>query len=243
MKREFYLQDDKSNKFWTIELSGTSHTTTHGRIGTAGKVTRKEFASEELAKRDHDKLIASKVKKGYIEGKIAEAPAHARPDWAAMVMSEDVFWRLIGLFNWQKLGDDEAVIKPAVTALSQMTVADIQRFKDILAEKLYALDTEAHGREIGEGAFVDEENHFSVDEFLYSRCVVVANGRNAFEVILADPMQMPKNCEFEVLLTVPGEAYAKKTGEEFDYSSPVCYETFSNRAGWNVAGPGSAPTH
>ncbi|MCI0357400.1 MAG: DUF4240 domain-containing protein [Planctomycetaceae bacterium] len=234
MKREFYLQDDKSNKFWTIELSGNTHTTTHGRIGTKGKETRKEFATDELAQRDYDKLVASKIKKGYVEGKIADAPDHAKPDWASMTMSEDVFWRIIGLLNWKKLGDDEAVVRPAVAALSAMTVEDIQRFEDIMAEKLYALDTEAHAREIGEDAYRDGK-YFSVDAYLYTRCVVVANGREAFTIILADPKQMPKDCEFEPLLTVAAEAYAKKTGEEFDYSSPVSYETYSNLEGWKEA--------
>lgn len=232
MKREFYLQDDKSNKFWTIELAGNTHTTNHGRIGTEGKATRKAFPSAELARKDAEKLIASKLKKGYIEGKIADAPAYAKPDWATMQMSEDAFWRIIGLLNWKKLGDDDAVIRPAVIALSQMSVEDIQRFEDLMAEKLFALDTAAHAREIGAGAYEDERKHFSVDEFLYARCVVVANGRDAFATILADPKQMPKDCEFEVLLTVAAEAFAKKTGEEFDYHSPISYETFSNRDGW-----------
>jgi predicted DNA-binding WGR domain protein len=231
MKREFYLQDDRSNKFWTIELCGNAHTTTHGRIGTTGKETRKEFATDELAKRDFDKLVASKIKKGYSEGKIADAQAHARPDWAAMAMSEEVFWRIIELFNGKKVGDDDAVIKPAVAALSKMAVDDIRRFEDILAEKLHALDTETHAREIGQMAY-REDGHFSVDWFLYERCVVVANGRDIYETILADPKQMPKDCEFEDLLSVGREAFEKATGREFDYVSPISYETYSNRDGW-----------
>jgi len=235
MKREFYLQDDKSNKFWTIELAGNAHTTSHGRIGTTGKETLKEFATAEQARKDCDKLIAAKLKKGYVEGKVADAPAYAKPDWGTMQMSEEVFWRIIGLLSWKKLGDDDAVIKPAVTALSQMTVDDIQRFEAILAEKLFALDTEAHASEIGESAYKDEDHHFSVDEFLYARCVVVANGRDIYATILADPKQMPKDCEFEVLLTIGSEACAKKTGQELDYVSPICYETFSNQNGWKAA--------
>lgn len=241
MKREFYLQDDRSNKFWTIELVGNAHIIHHGRIGAQGKATQKEFADAKLARKDFDKLIASKLKKGYVEGKVSDAPAYAKTEWAAMTMTEDVFWRIIGLFQWKKLGDDDAVVKPAVTALSQMAVEDIRRFEDLLAEKLFALDTEAHAREMGEDAYRGEDLHFSVDEFLYSRCVVVANGREAFETILTDPRQMPEDCEFEAVLSVAAEAYAKKTGEEeFDYSSPVSYETFSNREGWKDAIAGNA---
>ncbi len=146
----------------------------------------------------------------------------------------EVLWRIISLFNWKKLGDDDAVIGPAVKALAQMSAKDIVRFEDILGEKLYALDTEAIAREIGEEAF-QPGKYFSVDWFLYSRCVVVANGRDIFESIIAEPTQMPKDCEFEALLSVAREAYERKTGDEFDHSSPFCYETYSNRSGWKDA--------
>ena len=56
-------------------------------------------------------------------------------------MSESGFWNLIAIFNWKKTGDDDAVMIPAVRALSRMKVEDIIAFHEILAEKLYALDT------------------------------------------------------------------------------------------------------
>ena len=37
--------DGKSSKFWEIALSGTSFTTTYGRIGASGQSTTKEFGS------------------------------------------------------------------------------------------------------------------------------------------------------------------------------------------------------
>jgi len=46
-----------------------------------------------------------------------------------------------------------------------------------MADKLYALDTAAHARHIGEWAYRGPEaDTFSPDWFLYVRCVVVANG-------------------------------------------------------------------
>ena len=56
-----------SNKFWEINLDGSSFTTTYGKIGTGGSQTLKEFDSEEKAKKEYDKLIAEKVKKGYLK--------------------------------------------------------------------------------------------------------------------------------------------------------------------------------
>jgi uncharacterized protein (TIGR02996 family) len=62
----YELSEGTSNKFWEIKLSGTSFTTTYGRIGTAGQTTIKELKSAAEAKKEHDKLIAEKVKKGYV---------------------------------------------------------------------------------------------------------------------------------------------------------------------------------
>ena len=146
-------------------------------------------------------------------------------------MSDEVFWRIIRLFNWKKLGDDNAVIEPAAAALAEMSVADILRFEDILAEKLYVLDTEAHAREIGEDAYLPG-GPFSVDWFLYERCAVVANGCDFYESVVADPRRMPKDMEFETMLYVARSAFERKTDQEFDHVTPLSYETFSNREGW-----------
>jgi predicted DNA-binding WGR domain protein len=228
VKREFYYQDDRSNKFWTIELAGNEYVTTHGRVGARPRETRRQFASDDEAKRKFEKQIASKLKKGYVEG---TAPEHEEPDWASLGMSEDVFWRIIGLFNWRKTGDDEAVIEPAVKALAQMTVDDIKRFEDIMSERLYALDTEAHAREIGEEAY-QPGKYFSPDWFLYERCCVVANGAELYKSVLTDPTRMPKDMEFEALLSVARTAFERKTGEDFDHVPDVSYESFGNREGW-----------
>lgn len=234
MKREFYCQDDKSNKFWTVEIVGKTIVTSNGRIGATPRETRKELQTKEAAQREFEKLITSKLRKGYIEGKIKSVPKHKPPEWATITMSDDVFWRIVGLFNWKKLGDDDAVIRPAVKALAQMSEKDICRFEDTMAEKLYALDTEAHAREIGEEAFRPGK-YFSVDWFLYVRCCVVANGRKEFDSSVAEPKEMPKDMEFETLLSVAREAYELKTGKEFEHISRLSYETYSNRKGWKNA--------
>lgn len=54
-----------SSKFWEIELDGSSFTTRWGRIGTDGQEKTKDYASPAEAKKEYDKLIASKVKSGY----------------------------------------------------------------------------------------------------------------------------------------------------------------------------------
>jgi len=61
----YEFSEGTSNKFWEITLSGTSFTTTYGKIGTTGQTTLKEFKSAADAKKEYDKLIAEKTKKGY----------------------------------------------------------------------------------------------------------------------------------------------------------------------------------
>ncbi|QEL15654.1 DNA ligase [Limnoglobus roseus] len=52
-------------KFWEVALVGTTVTTRWGKIGTAGQEKAKEFASEEKARKEYDKLIVEKTGKGY----------------------------------------------------------------------------------------------------------------------------------------------------------------------------------
>src|SRR5436305_1044361 len=73
--RTFTFTDAKSNKFWNIELSGKSFTVTFGRIGTNGQSQTKDFPSAATAKKEHDKLVAEKLKKGYVETTASAAPA------------------------------------------------------------------------------------------------------------------------------------------------------------------------
>ena len=67
MKRTFIYTDDKSNKFWTIEINGDSYTVTYGKVGTAGQTQTKDFTDEAACQKAADKLIAEKTKKGYVE--------------------------------------------------------------------------------------------------------------------------------------------------------------------------------
>jgi len=67
MKRCYIFQDGNSQKFWNIEFEGTGYKVTYGKLGAAGQTSEKTFATEELCRKEVDKLIQSKVKKGYVE--------------------------------------------------------------------------------------------------------------------------------------------------------------------------------
>jgi predicted DNA-binding WGR domain protein len=65
--RHFELVSGSSSKFWEISVSGNSFTVRFGRLGTAGQSQTKSFAGEPRARREADKLIAEKLRKGYVE--------------------------------------------------------------------------------------------------------------------------------------------------------------------------------
>ena len=65
MKEYLEFKDGSSHKFWQIEVTGNKYKVTYGRIGNAGQITEKEFASEEAALKDATSQMNSKIKKGY----------------------------------------------------------------------------------------------------------------------------------------------------------------------------------
>ncbi len=65
--RRFELNDGKSSKFWEISLAGQQHSVTFGRMGTKGQTQTKSFDDEAAARRDCERLIREKLKKGYQE--------------------------------------------------------------------------------------------------------------------------------------------------------------------------------
>jgi len=85
----YEFSEGTSNKFWEIKLDGTSFTTTYGKIGANGQTTIKSFKTEAEAKKEYDKLIAEKVKKGYEPaggGAAAKAAAPAKTKEAKVLV-------------------------------------------------------------------------------------------------------------------------------------------------------------
>ena len=153
-------------------------------------------------------------------------------------MNEETFWKIIAQLDWDETGDDDAVLEPAVESLMALKEEDIFGFDDLLAEKLHALDTREHCRGCYAGE-LDPDNgddYISADDFLYSRCVVVANGREFFDEVMADPTKMPQGMEFEALLSLAQTAYERKTRKSYEHISPIDYESFQNAQGWAPTG-------
>lgn len=148
-------------------------------------------------------------------------------------MNEEQFWKIVSRLNW-KLDDDEEIAAPAVKALARLDEEAIHGFEELLAQKLFALDTRAHARAMYEGQVdVDDgDQYLSADDFLYRRCFVVAKGRDLYQRVLAQPDQAPSEGDFEALLSLASDAFEEKTGDELEPETSVSYESFSNKAGW-----------
>lgn len=89
METTLIYKDDSSNKFWKISVSGKSYTITYGKIGTVGAVKVKSFQNEEACQKDADKLIKSKLRKGYT---LANPVDQVMKESS---MSESLFWELL----------------------------------------------------------------------------------------------------------------------------------------------------
>ena len=68
MKKYFEYTDEVSNKFWEINLKGKQVILTFGRIGIKNpQQIKKQFSTNEEAKKFTESKIKEKTNKGYIE--------------------------------------------------------------------------------------------------------------------------------------------------------------------------------
>jgi predicted DNA-binding WGR domain protein len=66
-KRYFEFICGSSAKFWEIGVDGSAVYVRFGRIGTAGQTQTKNFPNAMSANHHAEKLITSKIAKGYTE--------------------------------------------------------------------------------------------------------------------------------------------------------------------------------
>lgn len=65
--RQFELVEGTARRFWQIHQDGSDISVSFGRIGTRGQTQIKPFPDASRAAREMEKLIAEKLKKGYLE--------------------------------------------------------------------------------------------------------------------------------------------------------------------------------
>ena len=84
-----------------------------------------------------------------------------------------------------------------------------------------------------------DDEYMSPDMFLYNRCVALINSKSFYNQVHNGKRKLNKDCEFEIILYVPARAWAKLHNKDEDeyyacHETPVCVETYSNEAGWQI---------
>lgn len=169
-------------------------------------------------------------KKVYTAGE-GKPPIWLQPIIENKKMFDLDFFHFTNLLDWSKQGNDQEVLEPLIAFLAKWGEDVIFAFDDKMAELLYALDT----REIANSMNKKGNDYFSPDAFLYSRCVALINGKPFYTAILKGRRKLKWDMEFESLLYVPKQAWARlhsKNMEEYPHSTKYSYETFSNVDGW-----------
>tara|TARA_X000000368_G_scaffold354060_1_gene295429 strand:- start:18 stop:227 length:210 start_codon:yes stop_codon:yes gene_type:complete len=64
-KTRLEYRDKVSQKFWEVSAVGSTITVKFGRLGTKGQNSSKKMNNSEAAKKEIEKMIKSKLKKGY----------------------------------------------------------------------------------------------------------------------------------------------------------------------------------
>lgn len=204
---------------------------TNGGFPSCGYVPKdvgREILTEWRFKYDKENFLADVEASRLKHEKMIKKLRNSKPK---KMLSDKVFWDLISELDWTEQNDTE-ITQPLIKKLSKMKVTEIKQFQETLANKLYELDTKAHASNIGESSYDPKQDYVSADFFLYARCAAVANGKDFFDKVVNDPNEMPKDLDFEPLLTIAEIAYELKMKKEFEYITGVSYETYSNEEGW-----------
>ena len=120
-KEALRYKDEKSDKFWRIEYAGNTLAVNHGKTGTIGKYLLKEFDTEGDCEKEAGKLIASKIKKGYMpypefdmdnhiyidDDEIGLHPLTSHPKYRAFFNNELYYCCVT---EWAPFGSDEGDI-------------------------------------------------------------------------------------------------------------------------------------
>ena len=145
-------------------------------------------------------------------------------------MTESIFWFIMDMLDWNKQGDDEKVMAPAVRYLSKQSDEEIFDFSDIMAKLLYDIDSKKLAEKI-----YGKDDYFSGDEFLYTRCVALINGKDYYYAVKNGKKKLNRDLEFESILYLPIDAWSKKhkkSPELYPHIAEYSYETGRNSELW-----------
>lgn len=208
MKKCFTYKDDKSDKFWSVEVQNNHLTVVFGKTGTAGSVQTKEFDDEPAAQKEADKLIKEKTRKGYVE---------AMGEGVGKV-GETEFWGLIKRAK-DKAEDTDEQAGVLIEMLAQRSEEDIIEF----GKTFQRLHAASYTSPLWAAAYIINGG-CSDDGFDYFRGWLIAQGKDAYYKALENPEYLAKiitaeemgEVECEDMLSVAGNAYESKTGKDYE---------------------------
>lgn len=208
MKRYFTFKDEKSSKFWSVDINGNNLTVAFGKTGSPGSINKKSFATPEDASNEAEKLIREKTKKGYVESE----------DKTAGEFTTDTFW---GLIDRAKAKTSDVSERPELLTemMLQHSEADIRAFYGIF-KQLMAM---SYRTEVWAAAYLINGGS-SGDGFEYFRCWLIAQGKDIFFKTLENPDFLARmireedlyEAELEEMLYVAVHAWEAKTGNDMD---------------------------
>ncbi|MBT2688793.1 DUF4240 domain-containing protein [Bacillus sp. ISL-47] len=214
METLLIFKDEKSHKFWKISVSGKNYTVTYGKVGSIGSVKIKEFETEAICQKEANKLIQSKLKKGYAGAAIAAQVIKES------TMTEMLFWEMLETSR-RKGEDPEEQLEWLINVLSRRPVKDIVMF-DYWFNQNY---NKSYTSNLWAAAYIIMGG-CSDDCFDYFRAWLLYQGKETYEAIMKDPEEiipclrgleeeedMP---QLEELLYVASMAYEEKTGFDED---------------------------
>lgn len=74
------LEEGSSSKFWRARVEGKTLYVNYGKIGSNGQTQVKDLADPAAAKKEYDKLVAEKRKKGYVDAGSGAGRSQANDD-------------------------------------------------------------------------------------------------------------------------------------------------------------------
>jgi predicted DNA-binding WGR domain protein len=189
-----------------------SYTVTYGKIGTVGAVKTKALNTPEMCQKEAEKLIDSKLKKGYVH---EDDSAHVIKE---NTMTESKFWEL--LEKCKEHGDNaEEQMEWLVTKLSKRPVKDIVTF-DYMFNKHY---NNSYTSNLWAAAYIIMGG-CSDDSFDYFRAWILYLGKEAYERAIEDPESLlpylkvveeqDEVPQLDEMLFIGSMAYEEKTGED-----------------------------
>ncbi|MCF6348387.1 MAG: WGR domain-containing protein [Flavobacteriaceae bacterium] len=127
MKKYLEFNDEKSSKFWQIEVEGNTHTVKYGKIGTKGQTNTKIFTDKITAVKAAKKLISTKIKKGYldVENKNGERLSNITKALENNLLLQLTEKEIVSKYKWEGLGEDHSNCPKLLEELENSDVATV----------------------------------------------------------------------------------------------------------------------